>query len=115
MNFSNPILICHENEHMRVMFREMLMKNGFFHIAEAASSIELIEQLKSQRNFLVLLDSNLYSNEILKFLKSQKYSLVLVKNSNSKTPSIAARMGIEHLISYPIQSRKLMKRINSLI
>jgi CheY-like chemotaxis protein len=51
MNLSNPILICDENEEFRILVRDMLTKNGFFHVLEALNSTEAAELLKNKNDF----------------------------------------------------------------
>ena len=41
MNLSIPILICDEREEIRLLIKNMLAKQGFFHMIEVQSGIEL--------------------------------------------------------------------------
>lgn len=115
MNFSNPILICDENEEFRILIRDMLTKNGFFHVIETSGTQEAIEYLRNKKEYLVLVDSKVLNSGLIESLMKQKNFLVFAESSESKTISLAARLGVNHILSYPTHSRKLMKKINSLI
>ncbi len=54
MNLTIQVLICDTNEDFRTLVREMLGKNGFFHVLEsneAAESVRLLRQEK--KSFLI--------------------------------------------------------------
>ncbi len=115
MNFSNPILICDENEEFRILIRDMLTRNGFFHVVEASNTEEALEYLKTKNEYFVLISANTLTNESLQLLQDQKSFLVLAENSNPKTIFLAAKLGVDKILSHPIHTRKLMTRINSSI
>lgn len=115
MNFSNPILICDENEEFRILVRDMLTKNGFFHIIEASSQKELFDFLKVNSNDLVLIEQKMLSSELKTKLKEQKNYIIFANSTEETTPLIAATMGVEHVLSYPFYSRKLIDKINTLL
>ena len=54
MNFSNPILICDENVEFRILVRDMLTKNGFFHIVEASNENEAREVLSNKKELVAI-------------------------------------------------------------
>jgi DNA-binding NtrC family response regulator len=114
MNHSNPVLICDETEEFRILIRDMLTKNGFFHIMEASTPKEVLSYLKLKNNFLVLIDSKLFSQEILTFLNRQKDFLFFINDSDEKAVQITSRVGLKRIISHPLHSRKLMNKINSI-
>lgn len=115
MNFSNPILICDENEEFRILIRDMLTKNGFFHVVEAANAHEAMNLLKERKDYFVLLDSKITGSEILSVVKMQKDFIIFTDKDDEKTVSLAASLGVNHLMSYPFHSRKLLDKINSLL
>lgn len=115
MNYANTILICEENEEFRILIRDMLTRNGFFHVIEAARSQEAVEYLNSKEDFFVLMDSKIAEDEILHYLKRQKNFLIYANKSGEKATNLAVKLGVHHLVSYPLTSRKLMDKINSLL
>ncbi len=114
MNFSTPILICDENEEFRILLREMLTKNGYFHIVEASTEAEAISQLGGRTDFLVLVNGAFASNFLLEKLRLQRDFVIFADPTHSKTLALAMRFGVEHVMSYPIHSRKLLEKFNSL-
>jgi DNA-binding NarL/FixJ family response regulator len=115
MNFANPILICDENDEFRILIRDMLTKNGFFHVLEAANAQEAIDTLKDKKGYFILIESKELTNEMSQTIEKQKNFIVFAENSDPKTISLAARLGVNHIMSYPFHSRKLIDKINSLI
>lgn len=115
MNFSNPILICDENEEFRILVRDMLTKNGFFHVLEAATANEALEVLRDKKGYFVLIESKALNRDVSETLRKQKNFIIFADNSDAKTAMLAAEMGVEHVMSYPFHSRKLIDKINSLI
>lgn len=115
MIFSNPILICDENEEFRILIRDMLTKNGFFHVLEASNTQEAIQILKEKHDFFVLIESKALTSEISTILEAQKNFIVFADNQDERTLTLSARLGVHHIMSYPFHSRKLMDKINSLL
>lgn len=115
MNFSNPILICDTNEEFRILVRDMLTKNGFFHVVEASNSREAVEYLKVQNDYLVLVDSKTLYEEMSPILSKQKAFIIFADNTKPTTALMAARLGVGHIMSYPLHSRKLIDKINSVL
>jgi DNA-binding response OmpR family regulator len=115
MNFSNPILICDENEEFRILIRDMLTKNGFFHVIEAVNSNEAIEVLKNKKGYFVLIEAKELNSEIVSTLQRQKNYIIFADNMEESTILLSAKLGVEHIMSYPFHSRKLIEKINSLI
>jgi CheY-like chemotaxis protein len=66
MNLSIPIIICDENDDIRLLIKEMLTKHGYFHLVEAHSSEEML-QLISDEQF-VLIHESLVNSKIKKNL-----------------------------------------------
>ncbi len=115
MNFSNPILICDENEEFRILIRDMLTKNGFFHVLEASNTKEAIQILKEKHDFFVLIESKALTSEISTTLEALKNFIVFADSQDERTLTLSARLGVHHIMSYPIHARKLMDKINSLL
>ena len=115
MNFSNPILICDENEEFRILIRDMLTKNGFFHVLEASSTEEAMQILNEKHDFFVLIQSKALTAEISSILEAQKNFIVFADNQDERTTTLGARLGVHHIMSFPFHSRKLMDKINSLL
>lgn len=93
----------------------MLTKNGFFHVLEAINAQEAIELLKDKKGYFVLIESKALTKEVSETLQKQKNFVVLADNSDEKTVLLSAQLGIEHVMSYPVHSRKLIEKINSLL
>lgn len=115
MNFSNPILICNQNEEFRILIRDMLMKNGFFHVMEASNLDEAKVYLNLKNDYFVLIDSKFLSTEFSDELLKQKDFLIFADNSDPNTITMAAKLGVHRILSYPLHSRKLMQKMNTLI
>lgn len=115
MNYPNPILICDENESFRSLLREMLTKNGFFHVIEAAKSEEAVSLMKERKDFFVLISSQKFSSEMIELLQSQRSFLIFAEGKDPGTLTLAARIGVEHIISYPFHSQKLIEKMHSML
>lgn len=115
MNLSNPILICDENEEFRILIRDMLTKNGFFHVIEAVNSQEACEHLNNKNDYFVIIEAKAINSEVNSVLKKQKNFIVFADNSDANTVLLAAKLGVEHVMSYPFHSKKLIDKINSLL
>jgi DNA-binding NtrC family response regulator len=115
MNFSNPILICDENEHFRVLIRDMLTKNGFFHVVEASSTEEAQTYLSEKQDYFVITDSRILNHQLSASLLRQKSFLIFANHRDPTTPLLAAKVGVRHVINYPVHSRKLVEKIHQLL
>lgn len=114
MNYANPVLICNEDEEFRILIRDMLTKNGYFYVLEAMNSQESLHYLKENPECFLLLEAKILDPSLLQELVDKKKYIVFVHNTDIKTPLLSARLGIEHLMSYPFHSNKLIEKINSL-
>ena len=114
MNFSNPILIYSNNEQFRFHIRDILMKNGFFHILESASETETKNYIGYKKDYIVLIDSNILDSSLHEVLKTQKNYIVFSNKNEDITAKLAAQIGTEKILCYPIHSRKLLEKINNL-
>ena len=115
MNFAKPILICDENEEFRGLVREILTKNGFFHIVEASATEEALTLLQSEKEFFIIAHPALLNHKFISFLSHHRHFLILADNQRPDTVVLAAKLGVEHIISFPVHSRKLMDKMSSLI
>lgn len=115
MNLSNPILICDENEEFRILIRDMLTKNGFFHVLEAVNDTEALAVLKDQKGFFVIVESKFITSSLSAALKNQKNFIVFADKNNVDSVILAAKLGVEHVMSFPFHSKKLIEKINSLL
>lgn len=115
MNYSNPILICDDNQEFRALVRDMLTKNGFFHVMEVASGEEAIEILRVKKDYFVLMNSRQVTVEITDYLLSQNNYIIFADNADPLTLSLSAKLGVNHIMSYPFHSKKLMDKIHSLL
>jgi DNA-binding NtrC family response regulator len=113
MNLSIPILIADEHEEIRSLQREMLARNGFFHLVEAHSKVEVLQMLDDQ-HFLII-HSAMLSEEISKEISRRKNFLIVVQNDDSLSLKLAARFGVAHLISFPYSARSLVEKINQIL
>jgi DNA-binding NtrC family response regulator len=113
MNFSKPIIICDESEEFRNLLREMLIKNGFFHLVEASNAEEIKDALKERKEAFILIHSRLITNEIEGILLKQNDYIVFADNQEPSTVILAAKMGVNHIMSYPFHSRKLLEKMSS--
>ena len=111
MNFSNPILICDDNEEFRVLVRDMLTKNGFFHVVEASTVNEAIDFLRGKNDYLVLVHAGIMTKDLSPYLTKQKDFVIFADNTEAETALLAARVGVQHIMSYPFHSRKLINRL----
>lgn len=114
MNFSNPILICDENEEFRILIRDMLTKNGFFHVVEANNSYEAANFLRERKDYFVLLAAKEVSQEIESLIKIQKNYIIFSEKNHDHSVSLSVRFGVDHLMTFPFHSRKLIDKIISL-
>lgn len=116
MRHSLPILLCSSNEDFRSLIREMLGKNGFFHVLEAGNSDEARELLKGHsENALTIIQGNLLNEDITKSLKKSGQFIVLSQTDTDESIMKAALLGVEHFLSFPFSSRHLMQKIDQLI
>jgi CheY-like chemotaxis protein len=113
MNLSNPIIICDENDEIRLLIKEMLTKHGYFHLMEAHSSQEVLQFL-SDEQFLII-HKNLLNETIKKLLLQRENYLIVAQNDEAETVNLAAVFGVKHLISFPYSSKSLVERINTLL
>lgn len=93
----------------------MLTKNGFFHIIETNGPDEASEYFKEKNKYLVLVDSKVITNEMIDYIKNQKEFLIMADSSEQITIELAVKIGVKHILSYPLYSKKLINKMNSLI
>lgn len=116
MRHSLPIILCSSNEDFRSLIREMLGKNGFFHVLEAGNSPESRELvLGHSENALIIVHSELVDEEMTRALKKTRQFIIISQTDTDESIMRAALLGIEHVLSFPFSSRHLMEKIDQLI
>ncbi|MFL5783624.1 MAG: hypothetical protein ACJ76H_03370 [Bacteriovoracaceae bacterium] len=116
MRHSLPILLCSSNEDYRALVREMLGKNGFFHVLEASDSRETKDLMKGQaQNALTIIHIDLVDDEISKSLRKSGPFIVLSQSDSEENIVKSAILGVEHFLSFPFSSRHLLEKIEKLI
>ena len=113
MNLSNPIIICDENDEIRLLIKEMLTKHGYFHLMEAHSSQEVLQYLTKEQ--FIIIHKNLLNEQIKKLLSERENYLIVAQNDEAEAVNLAASFGVKHLISFPYSSQSLVARMNTLI
>lgn len=116
MRHSLPILLCSSNEDFRSLIREMLGKNGFFHVLEAGNSDEAKELMKGQgQNALTIIQIELLDEEVSRALRKHGQFIVLSQSESEESIVKAAVLGVEHFLSFPFSSRRLMEKIEKIL
>lgn len=113
MNLSIPIVICDENEDIRLLLKEMLTKYGFFHLLEANSSEEVLSLIMNDH--FVIIHKNLLNQNIKKILSERKNFLIISQSDAQETVNLSAQFGVRHMISFPYTSKALVEKINELL
>lgn len=108
-----PILIADEHEEIRSLQREMLARNGYFHLVEAHTSEEVLHMY--DENHFLIIHSRLVSPEVSQLLRQRRNFLIVTQNDAPHTPELAANLGVRHLISFPYSARILVEKINSIM
>jgi DNA-binding response OmpR family regulator len=115
MRHSLPILLCSSNEDFRSLVREMLGKNGFFHVLEAGNFEEIAELMKGQgQNSLTIIQIDLLNDDISRALKKNRQFIVLSQSVTDENIVKAAILGVDHFLSFPFSSRHLMDKIEKI-
>lgn len=113
MRHSPPLVICDENEAVRLLLKSMLTKHGFFHLIEVQNQAELLPWLKNDE--FILIHKNLLNEELKQRLTQRKNFLIISQADDPETIDLAAFFGVKHFISFPYSSKSLVEKINSLI
>ena len=111
MNFSTPVLICDSNEEFRVLLKEILTKNGYFYVLEAASIEETKKLLSEVNEKFVIIEMRMINEDISSLLVRQNKFLVLADKKNEMIVSKSVILGPEHFLNYPIHSQKLISKM----
>lgn len=114
MNFSTPVLICDANEEFRVLLKEMMTKNGYFYVLEAASREEIKKFLSVVDNKFVIIEMRMIDEEISTLLNAHQKYLVLADKEDNQIISKSVVLGAEHFLNYPIHSQKLISKMTAL-
>ena len=113
MNLSTPIIICDENEEIRLLLKEMLTRHGYFHLVEASSSEEVLQLIMNQQ--FILIHKNLINEKIKSILSHWEKFLIIAQADSAETVNLSANFGVKHLISFPYTSKSLVEKINELL
>lgn len=101
---------------MRTLLREMLTKHGFFHLLEAGTESETLEFMRGEKKkFFTIIDSELLGPLVLDELKENGRFVIFSHSQSNKTLGLAASLGVEHIVSFPLPSRELVAKIESLL
>lgn len=115
MRHSLPILLCSSNEDYRSLLREMLGKNGFFHVLEAGTIEETRELLRTQsETALTIIHIDLLDGPISSQLRAKGQYIVLSQSETEESIVKAAILGVDHFLSFPFSSRNLLEKIEKL-
>ena len=112
MSSQTTFILCHDQEEIRALQRQMLIEHGFFHIEEALTEEE-IHSLFSVNSFLLLPIEKLHLS-IKEKLRENKNFLLLTNSSSVDHPGVI-EFGIKNTISFPYSSNLLIERIRNLI
>lgn len=113
MKHSLPVLIASHNEEFRALLREMLEKSGFFHILEAASDEEVENFFANHSSAsLSLIHESVLSAKSIRLLSQKEHYLILARPENENIVSWTAQLGVEHFLSFPFSSERLVTKIN---
>jgi DNA-binding response OmpR family regulator len=116
MRHSLPILLCSSNEDFRSLVREMLGKNGFFHVLEAGNREETKDLIRSQgQTALTIIQIDLLNEDVSQNLKKNGQFIVLSQSVTEENIVKAAILGVDHFLSFPFSSRHLMEKIEKII
>lgn len=105
-------ILCHDQEEIRQLQRQMLIEHGFFHIKEAHSEEE-IHSLLSNNAFLLIPVEKL-TQDIKEKLREHK-KFILLTNSSTIDHASVIELGIKNTVSFPYSSNLLIERIQNLL
>lgn len=112
MNLAIPVLICDPSEDFRSLLREMLGKNGFFHVLEASHAEDSVKLLKSESKAFLIIRSALMTQDLMQELKAKEEFLIIGQPEDDRTILLAGRFGVAHTMSFPFSSQVLGKRMS---
>lgn len=115
MDLATPFLICAEHEDFRALLRDMLTKNGFFHVVEAANSEELMDLVRRERKpHFVLVQAPLINDRLLpELLGTQRLVIITSADASAELPLIA-RFGVARFLSFPFSAQRLLEKIETI-
>lgn len=113
---SLPILVASENEDFRSFLRSLLEKNGLFHIFEAESQPEIEDFFRSKREkAFTLVHHTLLSSAVIEKLRGKSEFIVIAPKEDPSMTVWTAQLGVEHFLSFPFSSRRLMEKMSSVL
>ncbi len=114
MNLSTPILIADRSEDFRSLLRDMLTKHGFFHVLEASNEEEALHYIKTEKKTaFILIQQDVLNSEIINLISLRKNFVVIGQPDQPKTVTLAARLGVKHILNFPFSSLILLEKISS--
>lgn len=115
MNLATPIIIYHDKDDFRSLLRDMLTKHGFFHLLEAGSPEELISFMgdNGKKKFFLIQGSQI-EETLLNKLSMRDDFIVLAQPESPTTLTLATRLGVEKILSFPFSSEQLYKKISTI-
>ena len=113
MNLHFPILIADEHEEIRLLQKEMLMKHGYFHLMEANNADEVVQQW--QGNHFVIVHRSLLNRSLKNLLSKRSHFLVICQPDDPEALTLAAQLGVKHLLSFPYSSSTLIEKIQQVL
>ncbi len=93
----------------------MLTKHGFFHVIEASNEEETLHFIKSEKKSLfILIQQNVLNAEITEIIAKRKNFVVISQPDRPETVTLAARLGVAHILNFPFSSMVLLDKISSI-
>ncbi len=116
MDFTTSFLICGPNEDFRFFLREMLIKSGFFHVLDVAQSSELVSLCHQHSgNYFLIVQASMLDQEVIQLLSMfNRRFIILAQPAEELTASLAARLGVSCILSFPFSSKNLIEKIQQL-
>lgn len=109
------MLICDQNEEFRGLIREMLTKNGFFHIVEASTQEEAQAFLREKKDYFLLIHTSLLKGDFAQEIAAHSHYLAFGDEESTSEVIMATTLGVDHVMTFPLHSRKLLKKIESFL
>ena len=115
------ILIVDDAAFMRMMIKDILTKNGYEVVAEAANGVEAVELYKSHQPDLVTMDitmPDMDGIEAVKQIKAIDPNAKIIMCSAMGQQSMvmdAIRAGAKDFIVKPFQAERVLEAINKVI
>lgn len=106
-------MIADEHEEIRLLQKEMLMKHGYFHLMEANNAQEVIQHW--QENQFIIIHRSIVNGALKNLLSSRSNFLVICQPDDPEILTLAAQLGVKHLLSFPYSSATLVEKIQQVL